>query len=115
MISITETMANIRYLLDKHCKDLEDAGGAPIAPPKNRVNKYNKPIPFDKAVAIAHELDNGLDLDEAVIRFNYTKQTLWNIKTRKNRFATIPYENIRNNQQDSTSPLSSTTANWQCS
>ena len=103
MISISETMANIRYLLDKHCKDLENDCSAPLLPPKNRINKYNKPIPWDKVLAIAKELDQGLDLDEAVIRFNYTKQTLWKIQTRRDRFKNIPYENIRVDQQNSTS------------
>ena len=114
MISISDTMANIRYLLDKHCKGIENSSGAPMLPPR-KTNRYNKPIKIEKAFEIAKELDKGLDLNEAVIRFNYTKQTLWNIKNRKNRFAVIPYENIGNDKQDSTSFISSPTPDWQCS
>jgi hypothetical protein len=114
MISISDTMANIRYLLDKHCKGIENSNGAPMLPTR-KTNKYNKPIQIEKAFEIAKELDEGLDLNEAVIRFNYTKQTLWNIKNRRQRFSIIPYENIGNDKQNSTSPISSTTTDWQCS
>ena len=93
-MNISETMASIRWMMEKHLGKYERTSGAPIGIKPATKTDYIPPRPPVRSAFVLEALsryEKGERIKDISIAMGSTPTTVGNIVHRKNSYADLPY------------------------
>lgn len=87
--NVSETMKNIRWLLNKHLKNI-DFSHAGVEAKKGRDVTFKKPLPLEKVLEIKAKLDAGGKDKDIAKEMGLSFMAVFNIKHKRLRYKNLP-------------------------